>query len=130
MKCKNECGNEARGNGSYCSGTCKTIYNRNKRRSNLAVTPTVTVYPGNEFVTVADETVYGRPAVHWNRDEFNTRPEPLDSQDKPHAGGRGKYTRADESVYQFDVLGKPFEVIDGKVYQDIDKVQECYAEAV
>ncbi len=127
MKCKNEsCTNEAKGKGSYCSDTCKTLYNRNKNRNNVTVTPAVTVYPGNEFVTVTDETVYGRPAVHWSRDEYDTRPEPLDPYDQPVTGSRGRYKRQDGTVYQFDSSGHSFEVTNGKVYQSIEQVRECY----
>ena len=57
MKCKNEtCDNQAKGNGKYCSATCKTIFNRNKRNT---VTPPVT--PVNSAVTPVTPTV--TPAV-------------------------------------------------------------------
>ena len=54
MKCKNDkCNEQAKGNGKYCSPTCKTIYNRNKR--NTAVTPksvtNATVTPVTPTVT-------------------------------------------------------------------------------
>jgi len=43
MKCKNPiCNNEAKGNGKYCSATCKTIYNRNKRNTKSVTKETVT----------------------------------------------------------------------------------------
>ena len=36
MKCKRDgCDNEAIGRGVYCSGTCKTVYNRNKKRNTV-----------------------------------------------------------------------------------------------
>ncbi len=39
MKCKRDgCSNEAVGRGKYCSGTCKTLYNRNKKRNTKTVT--------------------------------------------------------------------------------------------
>ena len=56
MKCKNEtCDNQAKGNGKYCSATCKTIFNRNKRNTKKAVTapvtPTVTPVTPDKVVT-------------------------------------------------------------------------------
>ena len=39
MKCINECGKEATGKSNYCSASCKTEYNRNKKRNkNVGVT--------------------------------------------------------------------------------------------
>lgn len=50
MKCKHEpCNNEVTGKGSYCSPTCKTLYNRNKKRN--TVTPKKTVTPAVTPVT-------------------------------------------------------------------------------
>lgn len=57
------------------------------------------------LVRVTDQVVYGRPAVSYYRDKFETRPEPLDVTDRPHSGGRGRYTRQDGTVYQFDCAG-------------------------
>jgi hypothetical protein len=54
MKCKNtECNRDAKGNGKYCSATCKTVFNRNKKRNKkTAVTPvTPAVTPEKATVT-------------------------------------------------------------------------------
>ncbi len=42
MECMNECGNETVGNSKYCSETCKTVYNRNKRNTEPEQKPTGT----------------------------------------------------------------------------------------
>lgn len=98
MKCKHEpCNNDAMGKGSYCSNTCKTLYNRNKKAPvTVAVTPAVTLSNKPD--------VYGRPAIKCSK--YTTRPMPLDPTDQPHPGGRGKYTRQDGTTYQFDSSGK------------------------
>jgi len=84
------------GKGSYCSASCKTLYNRNKKAPvTAAVTPAV---------TINGKTIYNRPAVKCSK--YNTRPMPLDPTDQPHPGGRGKYTRQDGTTYQFDSSGK------------------------
>ncbi len=45
MKCIN-CDNEAMGKSMYCSASCRTVYNRNRKRNNvtaeISVTPAVT----------------------------------------------------------------------------------------
>ena len=71
--------------------------------------------------------MYNRQSVRWEIDQYDTRPEPLDHKDIPHDGGRGKYTRQDGTVYQFDCQGYSFEVVNGMVYQDIEEVRDCYA---
>ncbi len=50
MKCLNNCGKDAAGRSQYCSDTCKTVYNRNKKRNKLD--PSVTA----ESVTVKGVT--------------------------------------------------------------------------
>jgi len=59
MKCKNEtCDNEAQGRGSYCSDSCKTLYNRNRKRNKsvtvTAVTPPTVTEP-NPPVVISEE---------------------------------------------------------------------------
>ncbi len=62
------------------------------------------------YVTIDDEQVYGRQAVHYRYStDFDTRPEPLDPTDQPVPHNRGGYRRADGTVYQFDVRGHSFE---------------------
>jgi len=68
------------------------------------VLPDVTVETG--YVTV-DGKCYMRPAVECS--EFGTRPAPLDPTDTPFPLNRGRYTRADGSVYMFDAGGQVFE---------------------
>lgn len=149
MKCKwNECENEARLKSPFCSGTCKKRHAR-ASGTNVPVEvgqmssgtqagqhDNITILdPGFKhvlkvklppFYIVPDQTVYGRRAACWDNDQWATRPEPLNITDKPHSGGRGKYTRNDGTVYQFDCMGTAFNVIDGKVYQSIDEVKACY----
>jgi hypothetical protein len=138
MQCKN-CDNEVMGRGSYCGPSCKTLYNRNKKRNTVtdksvtiaAVTPAVTgvtVTAVTGYIIALDEAdVYGRTAVRFQGDQWPTRPVPLSETDQPHSGGRGKYTRQDGSVYQFDCNGTAFEVTAGKVYQTTAEVKACYA---
>ena len=78
------------------------------------------------FYLVEGQTVYGRPAACWDNDTFATRPRPVNPTDTPHTGGRGKYTRQDGTVYQYDSSGNDFEVTNGKVYQTIGEVKACY----
>ncbi len=82
-----------------------------------------------QYVTVTGGKVYGRQEVKFASGQWLSRPEPLNPDDKPHTGGRGKYTRQDGSVYQFDSSGTAFEVVNGKVYQTIEEVKACYAQA-
>jgi hypothetical protein len=131
MKCKN-CDNEVVGRGSYCGPSCKTLYNRNKKRNTVtieSVTPAVTAVTTTAvtpaFVTAPGE-VYGRQAVSFEGNQYETRPIPLNPDDHPHTGGRGKYTRHDGTIYQFDCNGSAFEVINGKAYQIINEVKACY----
>ncbi len=57
MKCLN-CNNEGRGRSQYCSDTCKTVWNRNRKRNTEALIETVTE---PESVTVTPEVVTLRP---------------------------------------------------------------------
>ena len=55
MKCVNECGKDVAGRGKYCSDTCKTVYNRNKKRNKLD--PSVTVTAESVTVSVTPDVV-------------------------------------------------------------------------
>lgn len=77
-------------------------------------------------VMFEDTAVYSRQAVRYQGDQWLTRPKPIDPTDQPHVGGRGKYTRQDGSIYQFDSNGRAFEVINGQVYQSTEEVKACY----
>ena len=69
MKCKN-CDNEATGRSKYCSDSCKTVYNRNKKS---VTTETVT------FDDVADTYNYNAPSLeHYQAcpDQYVQRFEP------------------------------------------------------
>ncbi len=110
MKCKwKECENDARSKSPFCSGTCK-------KRDQRASGTDVSVKVGQDevgqihFVPV-DGKVYGRQAVSYETDQFETRPEPLNPDDQPVPRNRGRYTRADGTVYQFDACGKAFECV-------------------
>lgn len=129
MKCKNEtCNNETKGKSKYCSDTCKTVYNRNKSQAatvtNATVTPAVT---DRAYAYVDGGKVSNRQAVSFNNDSFETRPEPESIDDQPNTTNRHRYTRQDGSEYTFDACGKVFEVTNGKVYQSIEEVKECYS---
>ena len=79
-----------------------------------------------DFAWVQGEKVYGRQAVSYPMPEpWNTRPEPLNPDDQPVAGNRGRYKRTDGTVYQFDACGKPFEATNGQVYQTTEEVKSC-----
>lgn len=130
MKCKNEsCSNEVTGKAACCSPKCRKAASRSVTNCDA---PSVTLPSVTSSVTcdyemgIAGEFVYNRQAVRFQDDQYATRPEPLNITDKPHSGGRGKYTRNDGTVYQFDCMGTAFDVIDGKVYQSIDEVKACY----
>lgn len=131
MKCKNEtCSNEATGSSAYCGDSCRAVYNRNKRNTGTGTIATGTVPEQvtgthRKYLMVSGVTCYGRPAVQCS--QYRTRPDPLDPHDQPHSGGRGRYTRQDGSVYQFDSSGNSFEVTGGKVYQSAEEVKACYA---
>lgn len=79
--------------------------------------------------TEVEGKTYGRQSVKYEADQFETRPQPLSDDDCPVRLNRGKYTRSDGSVYQFDCRGHSFNLTNGKVYQTIDDVRACYAEA-
>ncbi len=130
MKCKNECGTELTGRKKgFCSDRCRKQYSRKSDKLVSSKSDTVRVEP--DFVRVIGVTVYGRQAVRFSGDRFfDTRPAPSEDTDSPHCASRGRYTRQDGTVYQYDIFGTPFEVVDGVVYQDIKDVQVCYAEVV
>lgn len=109
MKCKwDTCNKEARDKSPFCSGTCKKRFSRSSG-TNVAVDASGTA----KQYTANEDMVYGRQSVSYLQDGYETRPEPLNLDDIPHKGGRGKYTRQDGTVYQFDSSGKAFEVVEG-----------------
>ncbi len=57
------------------------------------------------YVTVDGEQVYGRQAVRYEGDMFDTRPEPLDPADTPDQRNRCIYQRPDGSRYLIDATG-------------------------
>lgn len=56
MKCK-QCGKEVAGRSQYCSESCKTVYNRNKRKAKPEQTVTGTV-PEQETGTGLDGVMF------------------------------------------------------------------------
>lgn len=146
MKCKwKDCSNEARDKSPFCSGTCKKRSQRasgTKGVEQVGQTASGTQV-GQEFEPVwipgfgedgkveegryVRPLVYNRPAVKFTPDQYDTRPEPLSPDDIPHKGGRGKYTRQDGTVYQFDSGGRSHELTNNVAYQTIEDVQACYA---
>ncbi len=118
MKC-NQCNTEykaKRSTSQYCSDRCRKLA--------FLVKGKVSV-PEDMFLSVPGQ-VYGRQAVHYHVDDFDTRPEPLDPTDTPKPGNRCKYTRADGSEYQFDCLGHVFGLTSGSVYPTTEDVHACY----
>ena len=110
MKCKHEpCNNEAMGKGSYCSKSCRAQQSRRNKQAQQT------------YEAVDGCAVYNRPAVKCSK--YHTRPMPLDPTDQPHPGGRGKYTRADGSVYQFDSSGKAHDHQPATVSPTADQLQ-------
>ncbi len=137
MKCKwTDCDNEVTGKAQYCSGACRVKQSR-------SVTPTVTdksldvTVEGSVTVPLMsvlfDVKCYNRQAVVCS--EFGTRPEPLSLTDQPFYHNRGRYTRTDGTVYQFDISGTiheceyPYKGKDGKehmaVYGTVADVRAC-----
>lgn len=110
MKCK-QCDNETAGRSLYCSESCKTVYNRNKRKPEQAGTapePVTGTHPPS-FELLIDETVYGRRAVRYSNDKFDTRPEPQDHDDIPDPRNRCIYQRQDGTRYLLDATGNQHE---------------------
>ncbi len=76
--------------------------------------------------------VYNRPAISCS--EFNTRPAPLQVTDTPVPRNRGRYTREDGSVYQFDCTGRvcvksgPVDSVRIASIEDYHAHREDYAE--
>ena len=100
MKCKRVgCNNPVTGKSQYCSESCKTVHNRNKRAG--------TIQPEQMSYVPVDGKCYHRQAVACR--EFGTRPAPVDPTDQPIPKNRGRYKRAASTVYQFDCCGKHFE---------------------
>jgi len=79
------------------------------------------------FVRVTGE-VYKRPAVRYEGDRYETRPEPQDAHDRPCERNRGRYYRQDGTGYQFDAGGRVFELTNGVVYETTEQVRACYEE--
>ena len=144
MECKwHQCNNEARAKSPFCSGTCKKRYQRASGTSvpvevgqgqvGQDVDVPVAIAPGTVVWYVPDTMVYGRKAVRFPDDRFETRPEPLDHTDIPYLNNRGRYTRTDGSEYQFDYRGHnfdcKFQFTDGKqhkaVYETVADVTEA-----
>ena len=65
--CK-QCGKALTGKSSYCSGSCKTVYNRNKRNSNPEQTSagTATVIDPEHICKVTVEPVISKEAIEPN----------------------------------------------------------------
>ncbi len=133
MKCKHEpCNNEAKGQGSYCSKSCRAKQSKRNRAG-----ATIKAQPGQleaqpssaTFLPVeSDLQVYGRKAVRYESDQYDTRPMPLNPDDQPHSGGRGRYTRQDGTVYQFDSSGTAHEITDqGSQLADISSLEHYQA---
>ena len=95
----------------YCSDACKLAYHRNGK---------VSVSTEPAYIIGDDTKVYGRQAVTYNIAEpWDTRPEPLNSDDKPVVNNRGRYTRQDGTGYQFDCTGQVFNLVNGKIGKKI-----------
>ncbi len=151
MKCMNEdCTVELTGRQkTYCSDKCRMGYKRANKRLQDRVQSTIVAEPEQveseqakperPYQLKPEHTVYNRQAVSYKVDKFETKPEPLDVTDTPHAGGRGRYTRLDGTVYQFDCRGHSFEckhlfkdkngVEHLAIYKDADEVRACYEPA-
>lgn len=137
MECK-ACSKDLTGKRTYCDDACRMAFKRhgslNESMEAMGWQPEQPeqnepeqTNPNTQPEQVIGATVYGRQAVRFQGDQYDTRPMPLNPDDKPHSGGRGKYTRKDGSVYQFDCMGTAFDVTDGKVYQTAEEVRACYA---
>ena len=138
MICKQDgCNNEARAKSPFCGGTCKKRHQRQVgQASGTKSAPSGTNVPVEvgqspsgtqvgQAEIIKDETVYNRPAIRCS--QYGSRPMPTSKDDKPHPGGRGKFTRADGSEYQFGTNGNSFELTNGKAYQTTKDVRACYA---
>ena len=62
------------------------------------------------YYVKTDGKVYNRQAVTFKGDQYESRPEPVNPDDQPSEGGRGKYTRADGSQYQIDATGHSHDI--------------------
>ena len=116
MKCKwHSCENEARHRSPFCSGTCKKRFQRSSGtnvpdkvgQEQVGQEDNVGVKHGLAFVP--DMKVYGRNAVSYPDDKFETRPEPLDCNDIPDPHNRCIYKRPDGSRYLLDAVGAAHE---------------------
>ncbi len=112
MKCKwTDCENEVTGKALYCSGACRVKQSRSVTESPASVTSSpasvtlATVTGPPSFELLIDETVYGRRAVRYPGDTFDTRPEPLDHDDIPDPRNRCMYQRQDGTRYLLDATG-------------------------
>ena len=132
MKCKwNDCLHEERAKSPFCSETCKKRAQRNRDiltgtesepsgtdvpvevgQEQVGQTTDVPVAYGlhQDFCWVGiDEMVYGRRAVKYPVDTFDTRPEPIDHSDTPDPMNRCIYRRRDGTRYLLDATGNTHE---------------------
>ena len=57
--------------------------------------------------------MYNRQAVTFKGDQYESRPEPDNpTDDQPHPGGRGKFSRSDGGQYQIDATGHSHNIPD------------------
>ncbi len=134
MQCYNDgCTTELTGRQrQYCSDRCQKATERQRKavEDGSGSTNADTDIPLNAdkcLTSTNADKVYGRPAVHYDHDDFDTRPEPLNITDTPLPLNRGRYTREDGTQYQFDAIGQAFKVVNGQVYQTLEDVRLCYA---
>lgn len=134
-RCKS-CNESVTGKKQYCNDACRMAFGRRQPEqiSQPEHEQPEQMQPEHPNPNKAYEMgtagtfVYGRQAVLFPGDSWATRPIPLDPSDKPHAGGRGKFTRQDGTEYQFDCNGKAFDLTNGKIYQTTEDVKACYEE--
>ena len=110
MQCKwKDCARDVKGKAKYCSGACRTKASRAKSIVTLEAAVSVTNDTLDDVTRPAAVTVegmvYGRQAVSYEGDMFDTRPEPLDPADTPDQRNRCIYQRPDGSRYLIDATG-------------------------
>ncbi len=130
MKCKwSGCDKDSRPRSPFCGDTC---YKRWVRANSDKINPDKPKSDTKVRQAVHGMKVYNRPAVSC--DEFNTRPAPLEVTDTPVPHKRGRYTREDGSVYQFDCTGRvcvksgPVDSVRTASIEDYHAHREDYAE--
>ena len=110
MQCKwKDCARDVKGKAKYCSGACRTKASRAKSIVTLEAAVSVTNDTLDDVTRPAAVTVegmvYGRQAVSYEGDKFETRPEPLDRNDIPDPVNRCIYKRPDGTRYILDAGG-------------------------